>query len=301
MTFKEEMMKELAIVRLTKSLVVKVGEKVTKKREEWAEAAALSKEENKRREEEFKKDFKGLKEKISQTTAKAKEEVQKGVEATSKTASTDKVKIAQEKAEKAYLAVKEKAGVVEKEPKSSRSNSVASSEKKAPAKKRATKSTPKAETTAKESTKKSAKKEVKKESTKKRAVKTAAKEAKPTKTASEKKASGSKRAAKIALYSADITKHYGSVDEAFLEIVVKNLGPSIYRKDAELVSCSDPKELDTVRKNFLIKKLGLKESDEVLNGAIKEVCEELKASRNKYRATFYYALAKKLKQESKLS
>ena len=82
---------------------------------------------------------------------------------------------------------------------------------------------------------------------------------------------------------------------------MKNLGPSIYKKDAELVSCSDPKELDTVRKNFLVKKLGMTESDDVLNAAIKEVCVELKDSRNKYRATFYYSLAKKFKQESKLS
>ncbi len=96
-------------------------------------------------------------------------------------------------------------------------------------------------------------------------------------------------------------KQYGEVDESFLEIIVKNLGPSIYRKDAELVSCSDPKELDTVRKNFLIKKLGLKDDKDILNAAIKEVCEELKDSSKKYRAVFYYRLAQKFKKESVLS
>jgi len=111
----------------------------------------------------------------------------------------------------------------------------------------------------------------------------------------------SKRAEKIALYIKDIKKHYGEVDEAFVAIVVKNLGPSIYRKDAELVSCSDPKELDTVRRNFLIKKLGIDAGKNVLDAAIQDVCEELKGVRTKYRATFYYALAKKFKKESVLS
>lgn len=111
---------------------------------------------------------------------------------------------------------------------------------------------------------------------------------------------GAKKAEKIALYIKDIKKHYGEVDEDFVAIVVKNLGPSIYKKDAELVSCSDPKELDTVRKNFLIKKLGIDASQGVLDAAIQDVCEELKGVRRKYRATFYYSLAKKFKKESVL-
>ncbi|KYJ86629.1 hypothetical protein AS592_06865 [Sulfurovum riftiae] len=105
----------------------------------------------------------------------------------------------------------------------------------------------------------------------------------------------------MALYTKAFKKQYGEVDTDFLEIIVKNLGPSIYRKDAELVSCSDPKELDTVRKNFLIKKLGLQENQEVLDAAIKEVCEELKDTSKKYRALFYYRLAQKFKKESVLS
>jgi hypothetical protein len=112
---------------------------------------------------------------------------------------------------------------------------------------------------------------------------------------------GAKKAAKIALYIKDIKKHYGEVDEEFVAIIVKNLGPSIYKRDAELVSCSDPKELDTVRKNFLMKKLGINASQGVLDAAIADVCEELKSTRTKYRATFYYSLAKKFKKESVLS
>jgi myosin heavy subunit len=114
-------------------------------------------------------------------------------------------------------------------------------------------------------------------------------------------AKGSKRDEKIALYIKDIKKHYGEVDEAFVAIIVKNLGPSIYRKDAELVSCSDPKELNTVRRNFLMKKLGIDASQAVLDAAIQDVCTELKGVRTKYRATFYYSLAKKFKKESVLN
>ncbi|WP_241497477.1 DUF2853 family protein [Sulfurovum riftiae] len=127
------------------------------------------------------------------------------------------------------------------------------------------------------------------------------KSSKKPKSSTATAAKGTKKAEKIALYTKAFKKQYGEVDTDFLEIIVKNLGPSIYRKDAELVSCSDPKELDTVRKNFLIKKLGLQENQEVLDAAIKEVCEELKDTSKKYRALFYYRLAQKFKKESVLS
>jgi hypothetical protein len=185
--------------------------------------------------------------------------------------------------------------------------------KKTPTKKTVTKKTTDKKTTDKKPvTKKSA---VEKKSMKK--TTTATTKSTGTKTTTEKKSTtkkkvsvnkkstapvkGSKRDEKIALYIKDIKKHYGEVDEAFVAIIVKNLGPSIYRKDAELVSCSDPKELDTVRRNFLIKKLGLDTSKSVLDTAIQDVCEALKGVRKKYRATFYYSLAKKFKKESVLN
>lgn len=170
--------------------------------------------------------------------------------------------------------------------------------KNTPAEKTPVEKTPNKQTSSKttEETKTSAKKPVtKKPVTKKPEIK------KTTSKKTTSKKPGTKKAEKIALYIKDIKKHYGEVDEDFVAIVVKNLGPSIYRKDAELVSCSDPKELDTVRRNFLIKKLGLDESKEVLDAAIQEVCTELKGVRKKYRATFYYALAKKFNKASVLS
>ncbi len=112
----------------------------------------------------------------------------------------------------------------------------------------------------------------------------------------------SKKELKLKLYHDDIKKHLGSVDDDFLEIIVKNLGPSIYRKDAESVACGDPKELERVKNNFLVKKLQMPKDDkEALDKAVNEVCEKLKGVRTKYRATFYYMLAKNLKKESMLS
>jgi len=83
-----------------------------------------------------------------------------------------------------------------------------------------------------------------------------------------------------------------AVDAEQLKAITKGLGPSIYNRDSSLVSCSDPKELDRVKANFLIKKLGLKDSPR-LDDAIKSVCAEYD-SNHKYRAVFYYMLAQKL-------
>jgi len=88
------------------------------------------------------------------------------------------------------------------------------------------------------------------------------------------------------------------IDKELLRKVTKGLGPSIYRADAAKVSCSDPKELDRVKKNFLIKKLGCKDTPN-LDKAIKEVCTEMGSrNRNKFRGIFYYMLVKKLRKSS---
>ena len=82
-----------------------------------------------------------------------------------------------------------------------------------------------------------------------------------------------------------------------LRAVTKGLGPSIYKRDAETVSGTDAKELETVKKNFLIKKLGLADSPE-LDEAIDEVMERIgRSERNKYRAVVYYMLMKKFDKE----
>ncbi len=104
---------------------------------------------------------------------------------------------------------------------------------------------------------------------------------------------------KIALYTKSAKELSLDLNEDLIVKVTKGLGPSIYKKDAESVSCGDTSELDRVRENFLKKKLQLTENDDVLDAAIKEVCQKLGSSnRNKYRALFYALLTVAFQKES---
>jgi len=99
-------------------------------------------------------------------------------------------------------------------------------------------------------------------------------------------------------YTAEMKKLKIAVDADLLRAVTKACGPSIYNRDASTVSSGDPKELETVKKNFLIKKLGLKDSPK-LDESIKEVVDTFGSShKNKYRAIFYYLLVVKHKKKS---
>lgn len=103
---------------------------------------------------------------------------------------------------------------------------------------------------------------------------------------------------KVALYKKFMDDKDIRSNTDLLKAVTKGLGPSIYKRDAETVSGSDAKELETVKKNFLMKKLGLADGPE-LDNAINEVMERIgKSERNKYRAVVYYMLAKKFDKES---
>ncbi len=83
------------------------------------------------------------------------------------------------------------------------------------------------------------------------------------------------------------------IDNDLLEKVAKGLGPSIYNADASKVSGSDDSELETVKNNYLIGKLGLADGPELME-AINEVVEKLGSSnRNKYRALVYAMLCEK--------
>lgn len=106
-------------------------------------------------------------------------------------------------------------------------------------------------------------------------------------------------------FQEEVSKYQASMDNIgikydadLFEKITKGCGPSIYNKDSSSVSCGDPKELDRVKQNYLIKKLGLEDSPK-LDEAIQEVCEQMgKSNRNKYRAIFYYCLCTKFKKSS---
>ena len=101
-----------------------------------------------------------------------------------------------------------------------------------------------------------------------------------------------KRDELIQKYADDLRTKCGTEpDMDLLTKVVIGLGPSIYSDDAETVASSQPGELETVKKNFLIKKLGLPDGPE-LDSAIDAVIEKYgRSERNKYRAVVYYLLA----------
>ncbi len=109
----------------------------------------------------------------------------------------------------------------------------------------------------------------------------------------------SKRDELIQKYASDLRDKCGmSPDMDLLTKVTIGCGPSIYNADAATVSGSDPSELDTVKQNFLIKKLGLSDGPQ-LDSAISSVMDTYgQSNRNKYRAVVYYMLTKHFNKES---
>lgn len=109
----------------------------------------------------------------------------------------------------------------------------------------------------------------------------------------------SKRDELIAVYAADLKEKCShNADMALLTKVTIGCGPSIYNKDAATVAGSQQSEIDTVKNNFLIKKLGLKDGPELDKG-IEAVMEQYgKSNKSKYRAVVYYLLAIHFKKES---
>jgi hypothetical protein len=107
-----------------------------------------------------------------------------------------------------------------------------------------------------------------------------------------------KRDELIARYAADLKeKCKMEPDMALLTKVTIGCGPAIYSADSETVAASQASELETIKKNFLIKKLGLKDGPE-LDAALASVIETYgKSERNKYRAVVYYMLTKHFRKE----
>lgn len=104
----------------------------------------------------------------------------------------------------------------------------------------------------------------------------------------------------LELYTKEMTGKLGikKVDAALLKAAAKACGPALYNNNSSKVACSDKSEMETVKKNFLIKKLGLKDSPKLDEG-LKAVCAEMGSkNRNKYRAIFYYLLIKKFRKSA---
>jgi hypothetical protein len=103
----------------------------------------------------------------------------------------------------------------------------------------------------------------------------------------------------IKKYAEDLKEKCGVTPNMdLLTKVTIGCGPSIYNADSSTVAATQHTEIDTVKKNFLIKKLGLKDSPE-LEKAIHEVLAQYgHANKHKYRAVVYYLLTVHFKKES---
>ena len=103
----------------------------------------------------------------------------------------------------------------------------------------------------------------------------------------------------IAQYADDLKNKCGmSPDMNLLTKVTIGCGPAIYNKDASTVAASQPAELETVKKNFLMKKLGLADSPALMEAINKTLETYGRSERNKYRAVVYYMLTKEFGKES---
>jgi hypothetical protein len=109
----------------------------------------------------------------------------------------------------------------------------------------------------------------------------------------------SKRDELIAKYADDLkNKCKINPDMDLLTKVTIGCGPAIYNADSSTVAGTDAAELETVKKNFLMKKLGLPDSDKLMD-AINAVIDTYgRSERQKYRAVVYYMLTKHFGKEA---
>lgn len=103
----------------------------------------------------------------------------------------------------------------------------------------------------------------------------------------------------IAKYAEDLTSKCGMTpDMDLLTKVTIGCGPSIYNADSSTVAATQEGELETVKNNFLIKKLGLSDGPELMDAINKVIDTYGRSERNKYRAVVYYMLTKHFGKEA---
>jgi hypothetical protein len=94
-------------------------------------------------------------------------------------------------------------------------------------------------------------------------------------------------------YLAGVQRYDADANADIVQKIVKHLGIALQSKDASMVSCSDPSELDRVREKWCMKKLGETDAG-AADAVIAKVCEIMKPDRQKSRVTFYYLVAREM-------
>lgn len=87
------------------------------------------------------------------------------------------------------------------------------------------------------------------------------------------------------------------VNEVLIEKIVKRLGIANQSVDASNVAATDPSEVERLKKNFVIKKLG-QEDSEATDKVIADVLAKMKPIRLKQRGAVYYLLTVHYGKES---
>ncbi|WP_424943628.1 DUF2853 family protein [Aliiroseovarius crassostreae] len=103
----------------------------------------------------------------------------------------------------------------------------------------------------------------------------------------------------IAKYADDLKNKCGMTpDMDLLTKVTIGCGPAIYNDDASTVAATQDSELETVKNNFLIKKLGLSDGPQLMDAINAVINTYGQSERNKYRAVVYYMLVKHFGKEA---
>ena len=83
------------------------------------------------------------------------------------------------------------------------------------------------------------------------------------------------------------------IDSTLVADIAGRFKMMLDNKDAMLVSGSDPSELETVRKNFVEKKLGVTDKDKGM-AVVQKVATQMSGIKMKSRVAFYYLIQKEL-------
>jgi hypothetical protein len=84
-----------------------------------------------------------------------------------------------------------------------------------------------------------------------------------------------------------------SVDHGRLDEMVNRLKSMVNNPDATLVATSDESELETVRRNFIEKTMGISDKDKGM-AAVKAVVDKMSGIHQKSRSAYYYLVQDEL-------
>ena len=102
----------------------------------------------------------------------------------------------------------------------------------------------------------------------------------------------------IQKYAIDLKDKFDvDVNMDLLKRVTIACGPSIYNRDSASISSSEESELERVKTNFLIKKLGLDPNVDFDTPITSIMNRYGKTNRTKYRVVVYYLLVKHFGKE----